>query len=152
MKLKIVQNFLGAKSITQDEINQKLKKCIEINFTPGPEKCRIESDVYTLNVAVGCPWYHHYREIYLNHSQIEKHERLHHYVSTVFCVSSENKNPMDEFTKLSNVNRQEKSRLEESKDSDHFWFSDSTQHLFLLIHDTQNGSEAKAGCPFFLAE
>ena len=30
------------------------------------------------------------------------------------------------------------------KEKQHYWFSDSTQVLFLLIHDVHNGSEAKA--------
>ena len=65
-------------------------------------------------------------------------------MATIFCVSSENADPLGEFTKLANLNRSERKRLEESKDSDHFWFNDSTQTLFLLIHDSQKGSEAKA--------
>merc|ERR1711892_962270 len=137
----------GAPRITQGEIDAKLKKAIEMNITPGPEKVRCESAEYCLNVPVGCPWYHHYREIYLHHAPIEKHERLGHYVGSVFVVSSESPAPLDEFTRLANVNRQEKKRLEEAKDGDeedHFWFSDSTQNLFVLVHDAQKGSEAKA--------
>ena len=75
-KMRVNFRRQNAPQKSPEEIEAMLQKAIEMNVTPGPEKVRLESETYNLNVQVGCPWYHHYREIYLNTSPTEKHDRL----------------------------------------------------------------------------
>ena len=63
-----------------------------------------------------CPWYNHYREIYLAFSQVQQHERLNHNLATLLVVSSENSDPMSEFRKLSDLNRNEQKRMADLSD------------------------------------
>jgi len=71
-------------------------------------------------------------------------------MANLLIVSSENPDPMQEFQKLSGHYRAERKLQSESgsgekaKENPVYWFSDSTQILFLLVHDVHNGSEAKA--------
>ena len=108
----------------------------------------MESEIYNLNIPYGCPWYNHYREIHLESSPIEKHERLSHVMANLLIVSSENPDPMQEFQKLSGHYRAERKLQNETGSGENpnqlYWFSDSSQILFLLVHDVHNGSEAKA--------
>ena len=69
---------------------------------------------------------------------------------SILVVSSENGDPMAEFRNLAEVHRQR--QLESQKATEHnhidpaqnYWFSESTNICFLLLHDVQKGSEAKA--------
>ena len=69
-------------------------------------------------------------------------------MANLLIVSSENSDPMQEFQKLSGHYRSERKSIQdgsgEKNTKKHYWFSDSTQILFLLVHDIHNGSEAKA--------
>ena len=68
-----------------------------------------------------CPWYNHYREIYLAFSQVQQHERLNHNLATLLVVSSENSDPMSEFRKLADFNRNEQKRMADLSDEKVTW-------------------------------
>ena len=136
---------LDTTPLDDETLNSRLESCIRQNTESGKERVRFQNDIYNLNVGYSCPWFTHYRDLYLHHSKMYEHERIRHILATMLVVSSENNDPMTEFRKLSDRHRQ--LQLDQNQgdgEKSTFWFSDSTVTLFLLLHDVHHGSEAKA--------
>lgn len=145
MRLRFIN--LDAAQLDEESLNARLEAAIGVNTESGKERVRFENGTYNLNVGYSCPWFTHYRDLYLHFAKVFPHERIRHTVATMLIVSSENDDPMTEFRKLSDHHRQ--LQLDQSNEVDigkrsKFWFSESTVTLFLLVHDVHQGSEAKA--------
>ena len=86
-ELRVHFRDLEEPQIDEQNLAQKLEKAIELNTENGKERIRFESDSYNLNVGYSCPWFTHYRDIYLHHAKIFPHERIRHIISLMFVVS-----------------------------------------------------------------
>jgi len=97
---------LDSPQLDEESLKTRLSAAIRQTTESGKERVRFENQTYNLNVGYSCPWFVHYRDLYLHFAKVFPHERIRHLVATMLIVSSENDDPMQEFRKLSDRHRQ----------------------------------------------
>ncbi|KAM4803330.1 trafficking protein particle complex subunit 8 isoform X2 [Urocitellus parryii] len=96
-----------------------------------------ESSLYTATT----PWFESYRETFLQSMPASDHEFLNHYLACMLVASSNEVEPMEQFSKLS----QEQHRIQHNNDYSYpKWFIPNTLKYYVLLHDVSAGDEQRA--------
>jgi hypothetical protein len=61
---------LDAAPLDDEIMLQNLASTINLNTQSGKERIRYEDDIYNLNVGLSCPWFTHYRDLYLHYAKL----------------------------------------------------------------------------------
>ncbi|XP_015337692.2 trafficking protein particle complex subunit 8-like isoform X1 [Marmota marmota marmota] len=95
-----------------------------------------ESSLYTATT----PWFESYRETFLQSMPASDHEFLNHYLACMLVASSNEVEPMEQFSKLS----QEQHRIQHNNDYSYpKWFIPNTLKYYVLLHDVSAGDEQR---------
>ncbi|MBZ3872090.1 Trafficking protein particle complex subunit 8 [Sciurus carolinensis] len=96
---------------------------------------------YDLNISATTPWFESYRETFLQSMPASDHEFLNHYLACMLVASSNEVEPMEQFSKLS----QEQHRIQHNNDYSYpKWFIPNTLKYYVLLHDISAGDEQRA--------
>uniref|UniRef100_A0A8C5Z6B7 Trafficking protein particle complex subunit 8 n=1 Tax=Marmota marmota marmota TaxID=9994 RepID=A0A8C5Z6B7_MARMA len=96
---------------------------------------------YDLNISATTPWFESYRETFLQSMPASDHEFLNHYLACMLVASSNEVEPMEQFSKLS----QEQHRIQHNNDYSYpKWFIPNTLKYYVLLHDVSAGDEQES--------